>query len=280
MDPARISTTGTGFEERAYENGVLDPIASYVPGDASTHDRDVQHHRRTSTQPSEDAYQRFCNRIARSKTEADASALLDKHMMKDYDLPYDSIRNATITNTPNQDSRDFNYGLSDPRPNFLQGISVQDLPSHLQHHSLHREEPGLAFSHLAVEFKKRDGNLYQATYQAAYDGAVLVHARERALAEARARTPDGTAAAAALDRAAAETAVLTCVTDGQVADVYRHHHRDGQYHQTLVGRESLIFRPRRGRSLIRNAQDWAWRKAYQLARLMGANLGDVEEEEE
>ncbi|KAK3360868.1 hypothetical protein B0T24DRAFT_540020 [Lasiosphaeria ovina] len=218
--------------------------------------------------------------MARSRTEADVSFLMDLYVMKDYDLPYTSIRNATITNTPSQDSRDFNYGLSDPRPNILQGISVQDLPSHLQHHSLYREEPGLAFSHLAIEFKKRDGNLHQATYQAAYYGAVLVHARARALAEARANGT-GTASTATLDKAAAETAVLTCVTDGQVAAVYRHHHcsRDGRYHQTLVARESLLSHPNRGRELIRNAQDFARRKAYQLARLMGADLKEEEEED-
>ncbi|KAK3360886.1 hypothetical protein B0T24DRAFT_599959 [Lasiosphaeria ovina] len=116
-----------------------------------------------------------------------------------------------------QASRDFNHGLSDARPDILEGVRVRALPSHLKHHSLYREEPALAFCHLAVEFMKRDGNFHQATCQAAYDGAVLVHhhhARERAaLAEvAGARgannTPeDGTAAAAA-----ETSSVLSCVT--------------------------------------------------------------------
>ncbi|KAK3358312.1 hypothetical protein B0T24DRAFT_600281 [Lasiosphaeria ovina] len=119
-------------------------------------------------------------------------------------------------------------------------------------------------------WKPMHGNLHQGTYQAAYYGAILVNARERALAEARAR---GSAPAAALDKADAETAVLTCVTNGQIAEVYRHHRSpDGRYHQTLVARESLVSHPNRGRELIRNAQDFARSKSYELARLMGGEL--------
>ncbi|KAK3371142.1 hypothetical protein B0T24DRAFT_680261 [Lasiosphaeria ovina] len=55
MDLDRISTTSTDFAPKAYENGVLDPVASDVPEDASATQHDVHQSRRTSTQPSEHA---------------------------------------------------------------------------------------------------------------------------------------------------------------------------------------------------------------------------------
>jgi len=123
----------------------------------------------------------------------------------------------------------------------------------------------LSLCHFAVESTQTDGNLYQATDQAAYDGAVLVSARNRALTEARAAAQDGTldnaaaaAAVSAINKAAGKTAVFTYATDGKVAEVFAHQYQNGQYHQNLAARASLEDYPNRGRELIRNAQDYAW----------------------
>lgn len=85
-------------------------------------------------------------------------------------------------------------------------------------------------------------------------------ARSRALAEARAAALDGTlgsaaaaAAVAAIDKAAGETSVLSCATDGNVAEVFAHYHQGGEYHQSLVASESLLSYSNKGRELIRNA---------------------------
>ncbi|KAK5656493.1 hypothetical protein OQA88_4470 [Cercophora sp. LCS_1] len=110
----------------------------------------------------------------------------------------------------------------------------------------------------------------------AYDGAVLVNARNRALAEAR---QDGIVTTIVIDKAAKEAAVFTCVTDGKVVEVYTHHSEGGQYHQNLVARGSLLDYPNRGRELIRNTQDYARSKSYELANLLGADLEEEEEEE-
>ncbi|KAK3366640.1 hypothetical protein B0T24DRAFT_681845 [Lasiosphaeria ovina] len=106
-----------------------------------------------------------------------------------------------------------------------------------------------------------------------------VYARNHALAGARAKALEGTrdhAAAAALvtaiDRAAGETAVLTCATDGTIVEVFAHYFEREQYHQCHVANESLLAYPNRGRELLRNAQDYARRKSYELAALLGANL--------
>jgi hypothetical protein len=97
-----------------------------------------------------------------------------------------TIARLTIARIPSQD---FNNGLSNPLPGVLEGLKKRALPSHLHDHSLHNKDSSLAFCHFAAEFKRLNGNLYQATYQAAYDGAVLVYVRDRALTKARCWVP-------------------------------------------------------------------------------------------
>ncbi|KAK3363757.1 hypothetical protein B0T25DRAFT_562742 [Lasiosphaeria hispida] len=48
----------------------------------------------------------------------------------------------------------------------------------------------------------------------------------------------------------------------------------------LVASESLLEYPNRGREIIRNTQDYARSKSYELANLLGAELEEEEEEEE
>ncbi|KAK3352757.1 hypothetical protein B0T25DRAFT_454123 [Lasiosphaeria hispida] len=285
-----ISTTASGFEQQAYENGILDPTASKPPHDVGT----VQHHltkRRSSTQPSERTHEQYCQRVFRSFNEAEASHLIQSKIMIDYEdssMHYGRSTSRAITQIPQQD---FNMGLSNPLPDILEGLITETLPSSMHGHSLHSlpgnsrppsrsldsngrpSSSSLALCHFATELKRKDGNLRQAVSQAAYDGATLVYARDQALAQATAGT------SAAVDKVAGETAVLTCVTDGKVAEVFAHHFQNGVYHQNLVASESLLSYPNRGRELIRNAQDYARRKAYEMAALLGANLKEEEEEE-
>ncbi|KAK3364199.1 hypothetical protein B0T25DRAFT_442779, partial [Lasiosphaeria hispida] len=127
----------------------------------------------------------------------------------------------------------------------------------------------LALCHLAAEFKRADGNLRLARYQAAYDGTVLVHARNRALDHAATL---GYSSREAVGRAARETSVLTCVTDGKMVELFAHYCEGEQYHQYPVATENLLTYPNRGRELIRHAQDFAQRKSFELAALLGATL--------
>lgn len=273
-----LSTTTSGFQQKAYENGILDPTTSKPPQDLGT----LQHHltsRRNSTQPSESTHQRYRRDISRSFNEPTGSYIIQSEIIKNNrSLHYTNTNSQAITQVPKQD---FNKGLSDPLPDHLEGIWTESLPGHLRNHSLHRNKDSLAFCHFAAEFKRPDGNFCQAVYQAAYDGAILVNARDRALDQARVQVLDDAAtAAAAIDKAAEETAVFTCATDGKTAKVFAHHYENGQYHQNLVAHESLLSYPNRGRDLIRNTQDYARKKSYELAALMGADLKEEEEEEE
>ena len=62
-----------------------------------------------------------------------------------------------------------------------------------------------------------------------------------------------------------------------MAEVFSHRFQNGQYYQNLVARESLLDYPNRGRELIRNTQDYARSKSYELAGLLGADLEEDEE---
>jgi len=141
------------------------------------------------------------------------------------DRNYGRAHGRAVTRNPSQD---YSSGLSNPPSDVLEGPKTKALPSHLHDYSLHTKV-SLSFSHFAAEFKRTDGNPHQAICQAAYDGAVLVNTWDRPLARTRANVLDG-AATAALNRAAAETAVFTCTTDGKAAEVYSHHAQNGQYH--------------------------------------------------
>jgi len=273
-DTMTTSTTASDFERQAYENGILDPVASHPPPqDLGT----IQHHltqRRTSTQPSEHAHQRYCKGISKSYNEAGVSSLVQSKIMKDYsesDGNYGRAHCRAITRIPSQD---FNHGLSNPLPDILEGLDTEVLPDGLlDNHALHTKD-SLSFCHFATEFKRTDRNLHQATYQAAYDGgAVLVNARDRALAQAATFSGNNRGT---LEKAVAETAVFTCATDGKVAEVFSHRFQNGQYYQNLVARESLLDYPNRGRELIRNTQDYARSKSYELAGLLGADLEEDE----
>jgi len=270
----KTSATSSGFQQQTYENGILGPAASKLPQDFNT----IQHHltqRRSSTQPSECTHRQYCFNVSKSYNENRVSTLIQSKIMKEYnDLNYNTMADRAINRIPEQD---FNHNLSNPRPDLLNGLDTDALPDSLHNHALHNGENSLSLCHFATEFKRINGNLHQATYQAAYDGATLVYARDQALAKA---------AAAALrnsndiEKATKETAVFTCATDGKTAEVFAHHFQNGEYHQNLVARESLLSYPNRGREVIRNTQDYARSKSYQLAALLGANLKEEEWKEE
>jgi len=119
------STTASDFERQAYENGILDPVASHPPPqDLGT----IRHHltqRRTSTQPSEHAHQRYCKGISKSYNEAGVSSSVQSKIMKDYsesDGNYGRAYSRAITRIPSQD---FNYGLSNPLPDILEGLDTE-----------------------------------------------------------------------------------------------------------------------------------------------------------
>ncbi|KAK3352473.1 hypothetical protein B0T25DRAFT_606326 [Lasiosphaeria hispida] len=280
-----ISTTSSGFAVQARENGILYEDESGPPYDVDTIHYHLEQHR-TSTQPSEHTHQRYCQAISRSHNEAAVATKMDQMgILKVYDNDhYDCAPNRIITGIPEE--VDFRKGLSNPVPDRIEGLYVnQELPSALCNRSLHRDERGaLTSCHFALEHKRTDGDLGLAKLQAAYYGATMVYARNQALDQAKQDAAHQQGVGAVVDKVAGETGVLTCTTDGQEAHVFAHYCDDqGQYHQHRVASESLLEYPNRGRQLIRNAQDFARNKAFEVAAVLGIAEGKTwldEEEKE
>jgi hypothetical protein len=117
-DTMTTSTISSGFQQRAYENGILDPTASKPPQDLGIIQHDLGR-RRSSTQPSEYAHQGYCKGISNSFNKARVSSFVQSKIMKDYsesDWDYGRACGRAITRIPKQD---FNDGLSNPLPNIL-----------------------------------------------------------------------------------------------------------------------------------------------------------------
>ena len=129
------------------------------------------------------------------------------------------------------------------------------------------------YATFAAEFKRRDKDMHQAVYRAAYDGVVLVFARNRGSRSGESRCPrwchhpsccrqggrgDSRPSPAQL-MARSSTCFCPSLPGRHVPP-----EPSGQ-------RDLRIYRDR-GRELIRNAQEYAWCKSYELARLLGADL--------
>ena len=104
-DTVTISTTTSGFAEKAYKNSILDPPDSTEPTDLDT----LRHRltqRRNSIQPPLPAHQRYCEFISSSANEAKVSALVQKRIMiDDEDLSLQHRRAINQTITPDSAAR-------------------------------------------------------------------------------------------------------------------------------------------------------------------------------
>ncbi len=116
---------------------------------------------------------------------------LAEAVMKDYsrdsnDTRYGIAMNRDTPGIPDQVGFN-NNGLFNPRPDYLQGLYVDTLPSHMHSQALHGSaQDSLALCHFAAELKRTDDDFRLETIQAAYDGAAMVYARNQALGQARA----------------------------------------------------------------------------------------------
>ncbi|KAK3352583.1 hypothetical protein B0T25DRAFT_456628, partial [Lasiosphaeria hispida] len=231
-----LSTTTSEFEKRAYESGILGPNSSKPAQDLDTL-RLCLARRRNSTHPSENAHEKYHRLLSGSHNGITAPYDIQFKIMKGYNgRQYGKMNGRAITHIPEED---FNKGLSNPIPDRLEGLVTDELPSHMHSHALHSTN-SLALCHFTTEFKRTDGNLHQARYQTACDGATLVYARKHALAQAAAAAAAVPGHSSDIEKAAKETAVLTCVTNGKFAEVFAHHFQDGEYHQNLVACETCF----------------------------------------
>lgn len=275
-DTMPISTTASEFQQQAYENGILDPTASRQPHDLGALRRHLTQRRR-SIPPSGLAHQQFCEEISYSYNESEASDLVRTEIMVNYrhlDQRYGRSISRTITQIPQQD---FNRNLSPPQPDLMEGLKASFLPLGLRTHALHSDR-SLALCHFSPSSSGPTGTLprpstRRPTVVLSWPMHKTMPSRGLEPRRSRAReivllAPLWLPLTGRLGRRPSSPVRLTARSSRCSLTTLR----GGSTTQCRVANESLLAYPNRGRELLRNAQDYARHKSYELAALLGANL--------
>lgn len=248
-----ISTTDSGFQEAAFQNGILDPNYSKPPANLG-HRQDRLERARDTASPSESDYRYFASAIRSAPNEA--SVLYETStLLKRYDEPgYHKRFNQSFSNFPKNVG--FNNGLSAAQPDMIEGINMPEFepfPVREQLGGAATVYPGLAATtlpHLAGEWKGPGKDMILAQTQAAYDAACMVYGRNEACSFLGSPDPAGHAY------------VQTFTTDGTTLNTFAHYSTKSQgqvkYHQYPTSSSFLIsgyenFKQSRRR--LRNQQD-------------------------
>ncbi|MCJ1314675.1 hypothetical protein MMC25_008357 [Agyrium rufum] len=178
-----VSSSDLRFQKTAVKNGVLVPM-EYTEPINFNEIWEYLNRLRQSASPDTSAYKEYLFDAATAGNEDTVKQVVIGHLKKYNDGSYRSAYNQQFTEYP--DTVGFNDGLSAPKPDLVQGINLQAFEPYpvmekLGGSAVPIPDPyAITLAHLAEEFKRPDGDLMQARSQAAYDGASLVYARDRA----------------------------------------------------------------------------------------------------
>jgi hypothetical protein len=258
-----ISTTTSGFALKAQKNGILDLSRSKAPKNIQDIRKRIEEPRE-SPSPTKSEYDDYVDKVGAASNEATMVYTVGTHVIKEYrEKGYKKVFDQQLTAFPK--NAGFNDGLSAPKPDFLEGPETQDygkFPADkvkgliLVKDDIHFP----TLPHIAGEWKGYGKDKKRAELQSAYDGAVLVYARNEALSYVQNPDPKDHAE------------VITFTIDGINSDFYAHfasQSEDGttEYHQYPVKSFALMDSQQgfqNGRRAFRNQQDEAKRKSYHL----------------
>lgn len=260
-----ISTTSSGFDVQAYQNGIIDPVYSKPP--TNIKDIEKQHARsRETASPTESEHRCYARTVSKAGNEATMVVEVSGQLLKKYDDDsYTRSFNRAFTAFPKDVG--FNNGLSAPQPDFVEGPEMQayrpfPIHEHINGAVLYKDDRhSVTLPHLAGEWKGPDVNIAEATLQSGYDGAALVYARNQALSLIGKPDPPGHAE------------VRTFTMDGTNINFYAHYaapsEEDGtiEYHQYQYASTNVKDSHKGhkdGRRGIRNEQDHARDQSYAL----------------
>ena len=258
-----ISTTTSGFADKAYKNGIPEQAYSKLP----TNFDDIRKRhaaRRATISPPESVYEGYVNRVEGAGNEATVVIETSGKLLKEYDdRGYNRAFNRSFTNAP--PNAGYNDGLSAPQPDFIEGLEKQEFRpfqvANIPGAALYRDDPrSITLPHIAGEWKGPTGDIREARIQSAYDGAALVYSRNQALSYIGKSDPPGHAE------------ITTFTTDGKNISFFAHYaaeSEDGtlEYHQFPIKSTSLVNsygEYKEGRRGLRNEQDHAKRQSQAL----------------
>ncbi|KAJ4285969.1 hypothetical protein N0V90_013535 [Kalmusia sp. IMI 367209] len=257
------STTMAAFASLANKNGILFGMDSRPPTNIDSIRERVAE--RTAASPTESDYRRYVNVVESAINEATMIHKVNTRVLKEYDDEnYHQVFNQAFTGFPKEVG--FNNGLSVPKPDFIEGLSMREyqpfpIDEHVDGAVLYKEtHKSLVLPHLAGEYKGFGKDLGTARVQSAYDGAALVYARNEALSYLGKADPPGHAQ------------VITFTTDGTTLNLYAHYaapsgHGSIQYYQYPIMYINLLESREQysnGRRALRKAQDYAREQSYLL----------------
>lgn len=256
------STTTSGFDFKAYKNGILLPPSSRTPTNHKTR-RERNARSRGTASPTETEHRGFVRRVGNAGNEATVVVETSK-LLKEYDdEDYTRAFNRAFTGFPKDVG--FNNGLSVPQPDFVEGPRMQayrpfPVDEHVSGAVLYKyDRRSVTLPHLAGEWKGPDGSMKEAELQGSYNGAALVYARTQALAYLGKSDPPGHAE------------ITTFTIDGTNLNFYSHHvarteDKTLEYHQYPDASYNLMkFNEfKEGRRHLRNTQDDARVQSYAL----------------
>lgn len=258
-----VSTSDPRFQEIAVKNGVFIPMQSNEPNNFNEIYNYVNRPRESASPDVADYKEYLYDAVTADNEDTVKQAVLAQ-LKKYKDEGYRSAYNQQFTEYPS--AVGFNNGLSTPKPDLIQGISLEAFEPYPVKDRLGGSAvptPSLfpiTLAHMAGEFKRPGGDLIQARGQAAYDGASLVYGRNAARESMGRVDPPGTAH------------VGSFVSDGTHITTFAHYAtKDASgktvYHQWPVtdtniqlGHQSF----KTGRRQARNLQDWTRENSYLL----------------
>ncbi|KAI9782870.1 MAG: hypothetical protein M1816_001690 [Peltula sp. TS41687] len=235
-----LSTASSDFTLQAYKNGILDPLDSKPPRNLKDVVERLGRARETPSPP-ESVYHEYVDTIGGAFNEATMINEQSRVLLRYYEgQVYKKAFDQAFTGFPKNVG--FNNGLSAPKPDFVEGIRMNDYGRV----SGRRTWPG------------KDMDL--ATLQSAYDASCLVYARNQALSYVGKPDP------------ADHAKVTTFTTDGTSLNLSAHHAALSgddavKYHQypvTSINLKNSYQGFKQGRRQLRNLQDHAKEQSYAL----------------
>ncbi len=216
-----ISMTDTGFQDAAFNNGILDPDSSKPHTNLKSRQERIDRSRDTGS-PSESEYRKFAHKI-RTACNEQTILLQTSQLLKEYnevDSRYSKVYNQAFNAFPRNVG--FNNGLSATQPDMVEGLEMPEFdPFPVRQQLGGAAVPTLGphaitLPHLAGEWKGPGKDMVLAQTQASYDGACMVYGRNRALSFLNNPDPAGHAS------------ISTFTTDGTTLNIFDHHSSKSQ----------------------------------------------------
>lgn len=259
-----------GFPAQAVANGLLYGKRSIAPKNLQDEQKRLDR-RRGSIDPPESVWKRYVTAVHDAVNEASIQQLTTNLLLKDYgeDGPgYGRVLTHAFTALPPDLGLNHCLSLSPPQPDIVEGLKAEEFGPFPINNELGGAavlikdvENPITLPHLAGEFRTPGQDLQQAGIESAYDGAALVHGRNKALDYLGKPDPQDHAA------------INTFTTDGIYINFYSHHSHESEvdgkvyYYQYLIGSNNMILSEdswREGRRRLRNVQENARNYSYSL----------------